>query len=1018
MRPISLTLSAFGPFADTQIIQFSDFSQNALFLINGATGAGKTTLLDGICFALYGRTTGNEREGSQMRCDMADEALLTEITFEFSLGEYQYRIRRVPEQARKKSRGDGYTQQKPEAQLYRIDTNGTETLLVETKVSEATTFIEDILGLDVDQFRQVMVLPQGKFRDLLMADSKSREKIFGQLFQTQIYRRIEDKLKQQSSEVRHKVQAQRNKREGILQSVSLSTDEELNTSLSELKPLVENAEHVKSQQHAQLLKLAEQLQQDKLLLQQFNELETQRQLKQSLAQSSGEITEKTLKIAQAKSAVEIMPLYLAKQQRSQEFEQSLLRLEQFKKAFETSQQTHAKTNEALLKLPSLETEQRAFEQQLASVSELAPILMEKSQLSADLTEAEKQLGVTQQQLVDTENQLKNIQSSKQHIQQQLPNLRSQADQQRESQAQLFQLQQLNEKLINLANKQAETASFNRQLLQAKESGQNLKAAYEAKMEQHTTLRIQWHQSQASVLALQLQINQPCPVCGSCEHPNPALATITPPTEQELEQAQLAEKKALTKLNEARSSYQYLQQQLLNLETEIQGLKRELGNDAERSLAENQQYIEHKQGQLEQANCAAQKIDQLQTQYQQVEQREAQLNSEQQSIRKHFDELMPQTVELRSQLAEIEKRLSDDITDLNALNAKHKALQDEVEFRAKQISEIRDVHHQSSQMLAANEASLASASQQEKVAAEHLEKSIQALNETLIKAEFANENAVLAANLDEHDLQVLETEVLQYQQQYSINQSKLSELESVLTDKQRPEIEASEQQQSLQQQSYQKAEQEWQQLQTQTTQLQQVLQQLSQLDKSTQTLEDEYAVIGTLADVANGQTGNRISLNRFVLSVLLDDVLLDASRRLHLMSKGRYRLLRKENKAKGNKASGLELEVEDAYTSKVRDVATLSGGESFMAALSLALALSEVVQAYAGGIKLDTLFIDEGFGSLDQDSLELAIRTLVDLQSAGRMIGVISHVTEMKEQIQQRIDIHKSSSGSQIKLKLG
>lgn len=177
------------------------------------------------------------------------------------------------------------------------------------------------------------------------------------------------------------------------------------------------------------------------------------------------------------------------------------------------------------------------------------------------------------------------------------------------------------------------------------------------------------------------------------------------------------------------------------------------------------------------------------------------------------------------------------------------------------------------------------------------------------------------------------------------------------------------------------------------------------------------MVGTLADVANGNTGNKISLQRFVLSVLLDDVLLEASHRLQLMSKGRYRLLRKEERAKGNKASGLELEVEDAYTAKVRSVATLSGGESFMAALSMALGLSDVVQAYAGGIKLDTLFIDEGFGSLDQDSLELAIRTLMDLQSAGRMVGVISHVTEMKEQIASRIDILKSAEGSEIKLVL-
>lgn len=183
----------------------------------------------------------------------------------------------------------------------------------------------------------------------------------------------------------------------------------------------------------------------------------------------------------------------------------------------------------------------------------------------------------------------------------------------------------------------------------------------------------------------------------------------------------------------------------------------------------------------------------------------------------------------------------------------------------------------------------------------------------------------------------------------------------------------------------------------------------------QELEDRYSVIGTLSDVANGQTGNKISLQRFVLSVLLDDVLIDASQRLLHMSRGRYQLVRKEDRSKGNKASGLELEVEDAYTGKTRSVATLSGGESFMAALALALGLSDVVQAYAGGIRLDTLFIDEGFGSLDVESLDLAIQTLVDLQASGRMIGIISHVSELKEQMALRIDVLPDRTGSRVSL---
>ena len=199
------------------------------------------------------------------------------------------------------------------------------------------------------------------------------------------------------------------------------------------------------------------------------------------------------------------------------------------------------------------------------------------------------------------------------------------------------------------------------------------------------------------------------------------------------------------------------------------------------------------------------------------------------------------------------------------------------------------------------------------------------------------------------------------------------------------------------------------------QLKSVTKKLKQAHTTNKELESRYAIYGVLSDVANGRTSNKISLQRFVLSVLLDDVLIQASQRLSLMSKGRYQLLRRQTSSDNRKVSGLELDIEDAYTGKSRSVSTLSGGESFMAALSLALGLSDVVQAYAGGIKLDTLFIDEGFGSLDQESLDLAIRTLVDLQATGRMIGIISHVTELKEQMALRLDVISSKTGSHVNI---
>lgn len=191
MKPLKLTIQAFGPFAGKEEIDFTKLGDNPLFLINGPTGAGKSSILDAICFALYGQTTGNEREAAQMRCHHSDASLLTEVYLELELGDKRYSIRRIPHQERAKTRGEGTTEQKPEAQLYELDGSENNRLIVPKSVAQANTEIEQLIGLGVHQFRQVMVLPQGKFRELLLADSKDREQIFGKLFQTQIYKKIE-----------------------------------------------------------------------------------------------------------------------------------------------------------------------------------------------------------------------------------------------------------------------------------------------------------------------------------------------------------------------------------------------------------------------------------------------------------------------------------------------------------------------------------------------------------------------------------------------------------------------------------------------------------------------------------------------------------------------------------------------------------------------------------------------------------------------------------------------------------
>ena len=235
MRPVRLEMTAFGPFVDTEVIKFHELGDNPLFLINGATGSGKTTILDAICFALYGETTGNERQASEMRCDHADAETLTSVELVFELSAAQYRMKRIPEQQRPKSRGEGLTQQKPTAELYQLADDGSEELLVPSKISEANSKIIELTGLSAEQFRQVMVLPQGKFRELLLADSQDRENIFRQLFQTQIYSGLERRLKQRANAISREVSQLKHRLQGILETVEMEDSEALKIELTRLK---------------------------------------------------------------------------------------------------------------------------------------------------------------------------------------------------------------------------------------------------------------------------------------------------------------------------------------------------------------------------------------------------------------------------------------------------------------------------------------------------------------------------------------------------------------------------------------------------------------------------------------------------------------------------------------------------------------------------------------------------------------------------------------------------------------
>jgi len=1017
MKPLCLTLQAFGPFAGSENVDFTKLGSNPLFLINGPTGAGKSSILDAICFALYGQTTGAEREPAQMRCDHADPSVLTEIVLDFRLGETDYRVRRLPTQERPKSRGDGSTIQQAEAQLWQLDGSEEGNLIVAKSVNDATDEIRKRIGLDVEQFRQVMVLPQGKFRELLMADSKEREKIFGQLFQTQIYKRIEDQLKAQAAGIKQTVDQHLNQIKGILQSIDVNFEAEIYDELVQLEPeLVAASQKKEHAQQAQLL-VTKAKDQALTLKQRFDTLVSRKtELSQKTALEP-QINAKQEQLNHALSAQKIQPVYqthlekaVALQKLTGQIANSEKTLEQATEEINSAEQQLQVVQTAFAEVESLNKQQVELSQYQERVEELskAQVSLASAELSFKVSQENLDKQIKVRESLSTE--LKNNTIQIDQIAQALEYLAAQ-----QIDLEAYRVKYDQRKILE--SKKTQLGQLERQenlLLKTLESKQS---EFEAAQKIARQIELAWHTGQAALLAQELKVDEPCPVCGSKEHPSPAHAFNDADlvTKLQVDHARAQEDNVRKAMDFAKAKHDNAHLETAGLTNEIKQLLEQLTEISQQTLSDVEQAYKAKQFEVD--RLVQQQIKQKQLTQQivgingQLAEMVESISALETQVRLDND----QVVTARANVVQLEKLVPEPYRDsllltkaINDLTAKIKNLTDAV-------SKAQDNYTQKATKLASTSSSLEALGKQWDTLKIECEEAERTFNDALAQSTFEHLVVFQRSLLSDEDQQELKLQIENYRNDLAILKGAVEQLKADLVDQSLPDLEKLDLELTEKTNATNVCDETWRRLQERHNQLQGVKTKLVKAHEKNAELEAQYRIYGTLSDVASGQTGNRISLQRFVLSVLLDDVLIQASQRLSIMSNGRYHLVRKEDRARGNRASGLDLEVEDGYTGKNRPVATLSGGESFMAALSLALGLSDVVQSYAGGIKLDTLFIDEGFGSLDPESLDLAIRTLIDLQASGRMIGIISHVSELKEQMALRLDVTSSKNGSSIQI---
>ncbi|ENG7518135.1 SMC family ATPase [Vibrio harveyi] len=1011
MKPIKLTMQAFGPFAQTETIEFDKLGTNPLFLINGPTGSGKTSILDAICFALYGETTGNERQGIQMRCDMAAPTLLTEVTLEFSLHGKSYRVIRSPEQEAPKARGEGMTVRKHTAALYEITD---EEKLITSKTTQVKTEVTNIIGLNETQFRQVMVLPQGKFRELLLATSKEREEIFGQLFQTDIYKKIEYALKDKASAISKAKDEFDNQIRGALQVAGVSSEAELTEEREALSVQFESVQKQEQESLAQLNALKTELQKAEALSNEFKKrAQAEIALKQHLEQSDA-VSSRQLQLDNAKKASKVELPYVTLQSASkqtQELEQKVAKLSQdltvANDAVKSKEGALQTAKEQAAQLPKLTEQQYQLEGMKGK-------LVEKSELEKAIN-----AGLTQKS--EFEATLKKYIALKEKLTLEAQQGQKSLDQARVDvasigtvEAEIKQQQRLMQDLQKLTGLNQELAKLDALTPSKQASVDQVKARYVELQRSADTLELSWHNAQAAVLAQRLRAGEMCPVCGSVEHPQPAQFVGEEVTKEQVQRARNIEREGQVALNQLNNQLEQHNIAIGQYKQQIEQLSVELGQNASMDLGALQasmQQLDERLQQLSSINLV------------QLEQSVNELNQRCVTGEGKINELQNQMAANESTIKVNQEQLVKLSASLDAKYSSLEVLEQDIIAIQKQIAELNTAfesaqnHLQQAVLAKTNiESQLTTNQQWLNEALDRLNTAKADWNQALLASAFEDEAQFLACKADEAEMQVWQKEIDAFKLTQIKLEQTLADLSSTLKDLVLPDLEGINVKLNSNQQSYVEARNQLDSTRSLFERLEKVRNDIATLHDKNTKLEDEYKVFGTLYDVASGKTGSRISLHRFVLGVLLDDVLIQASQRLSLMSKGRYILARKTEGFKGAAGRGLDLVVEDSYTGKTRDVATLSGGESFMAALALALGLSDVVQSYSGGIRLDTLFIDEGFGSLDPESLDLAIQTLVDLQQTGRMIGVISHVSELKEQMAQRIDVEPSRLGSTVSVK--
>ena len=1023
MKPISLTIEAFGPYRDSVTLDFSALQDHSMFLISGPTGAGKTSILDAMVYALYGEPSGEVRKTDAIRSDFAEPQRMTRVDFSFAIGEAQYRVERLPKQWVAKKRGTGMREQNASATVYEMKDG--EWKVIATSAAAIRDTIQRIIGFRKDQFLQVVLLPQGEFRKLLVASTSEREELLHTLFRTELYRKLQDALKAAYDDAKAGIEANLTKQATLIQSIPHDEDTPVLTA-QHVRELLANREPHRDE-------LVVKRDEAVTAVEQFNALRKEWAVYNQAQQSLTEATS-TLDLVKAREGersslhekvqflTSLTPSYeLYKQFRDKQCVLKTLEtaLSEAKKGVEMASQHESKCTEAHEVLVSqAETIQAKrttlaqLKQQSEKFDELALLNQELITLKGNLETQDREksdaaLQVQHKLVADLEIALieerKQFQANSKALES-IPHI----------QEQLSQLQRYSELLVQKEKIQNDIDAKDQSLAAVEESVKNSKVQLER-------LEHLMDEGRAFEIVHLVVDNEPCPVCGSTEHPQLASKPELYPTKEEIEAARAVRDEALQKQASEIGQKETLvirlheldadvKDQVSKLKSSIDGFSEDAFDSIRQDLLSQMERLTALRSDTELlSKTIATNEDELSG----AKEKLAKLETAHKELLESLHDLEIQISSVQAKIDALSKILPT--TDLDAWHKQMESLETEINAYDEQVEVCKTNLDAAREQLNAKRGRLETLSAQVEAETKNLDVIYKEYTKSL-KSTSLSEDDFIEALDDYKALDAFRTELHALDEAFNKAQAVYDAALKVAKSIVEPSATVSDDMYDAAVQRRDTLVGDLAAWDKETKHIETTLASLEELDLAMGEARNEVEFLSRLNDLANGgeQGFKNVTFERYVLGAILDEVVYAANLRLQKMSRSRYSLERSDYTGGGRGKQGLDLAVMDAFTGQSRPANTLSGGETFLASMALALGLADVIQSYAGGIHMDTMFIDEGFGTLDPDTLELAMETLVQLQSSGRLIGMISHVPELKTRIPAHLEVTRGDDGSTAK----